>query len=388
MKKSEPEKKRTTVTSLHKRLRNMLPWVWAERQLGVVFFILLLTIIFSCSEPPPPPTETVRSIRTITVTVPASGRVRRFSGVVEAADTAGVGFEVPGTVQEIKVEVGERITKGQVLAVLDPRTFNLNVEAARAEVGRAEVELRDALNDAERFRQMSPGAISQRKRDQAEARYDSARKNLSYSKSRLNLAKQDLERTTLRAPFDGIIARRFVDPFQQIALGERLFDLQMEGAMEVVLSVPESEIDYIYFGLPGRILFPAIAGENFDGIVTEISKVVGAANAFPVRLTIEAENSRIRSGITAEVTLLLGADKGETAFLIPIEALSPGGTELESTVFVYDGETSTVRKTTIEIGTVRGGDIVVNNGLKAGDIIASAGVSFLRDGQKVRLQER
>ena len=75
MNKSEPDKKRTTVTSLRKRLRNMLPRVWADRQLGVVFFILPLTIILSCSDPPPPPTETVRSIRTITVTVPASGRV-------------------------------------------------------------------------------------------------------------------------------------------------------------------------------------------------------------------------------------------------------------------------------------------------------------------------
>lgn len=348
----------------------------------------LLAGVSGCSDPPPPPVETVRSIRTITVSEPASGRVRRFSGTVEAADTAAVGFEVPGTVQEVNVEVGERTVKGAVLARLDQRTFKLNVEAAEADVGRARVELQEARNDVDRFRRISPGAVSQRERDQAEARYDSARKNLSLNTTRLNLAKQDLDRTLLRAPFDGIIARRFVDPFRQVALGEKIVELQMEGAMEVSLSVPESEISYLYLGLPGRIRFPAIPGLDQRGIVTEISQVVGTANAFPVKLTIESDDPRIRSGITAEVTLQLGNEIGETAFLIPIEALSPGGTESESAVFVFDATDSTVKKTTIQIGTVRASNVTVTKGLKAGDIIAVAGVSFLRDGQKVRLQGR
>jgi RND family efflux transporter MFP subunit len=348
----------------------------------------LLAGLSGCSDPPPPPVETVRSIRTITVSEPASGRVRRFSGTVEAADTAGLGFEVPGTVQEVKVEVGERTVKGAVLARLDQRTFKLNVEAAQADVGRARVELQEAQNDVDRFRRISPGAVSQRERDQAEARYDSARKNLSLTMTRLNLAKQDLDRTLLRAPFDGIVARRFVDPFRQVALGEKIVELQMEGAMEVSLSVPESEIGYIYLGLPGRIRFPAIPGLDQRGIVTEISQVVGRANAFPVKLTIQSDDPRIRSGITAEVTLQLGNEIGQTAFLIPIEALSPGGTESESAVFVFDAASSTVKKTAIQIGTVRTSNVTVSEGLKAGDIIAVAGVSFLRDGQKVRLQGR
>ena len=68
--------------------------------------------------------------------------MRRYSGVVEAADTSSISFEVPGNVQTVKVEVGERVNQGDVLAVLDERTYQLNVEAARAAVGGAEVELR------------------------------------------------------------------------------------------------------------------------------------------------------------------------------------------------------------------------------------------------------
>ena len=370
---------------------SFLGLIGAKQRLGVLSLVVLLSVLLACSEETPPPMETVRAIRTITVTEPASGRMRRFSGVVEAADTSSVSFEVPGNVQAVNVDVGERISKGQVLAVLDEQTFRLNVEAAQAAVGRAEVELRDALNELERLRRISErdrGAVAQRSLDQAEATYDSAHKNLSYNRSRLDLARRDLERTELRAPFDGVVAARHADPFQQVAVGQKLFDLYIEGAMEASISIPESEIKLIHLGLPGEIRFSALPGRVYQGIISEISTVAGAANAFPVKLTIGADNPGIRPGITAEVTLLLGDEQGEMAYLIPIGALVPGSSDSRGYVFVFDSETSTVKKTAIESGSIRGSNIVVNKGLKGGDIIAVAGVSFLRDGQRVRLSDQ
>ena len=170
--------------------------------------VLLASILTACGEEPPPPTEVVRAIRTITVAEPASGKMRRFSGVVEAASTSSLSFEVPGNVQEVKVEVGESVSQGQVLAKLDDQTFRLNVEAAQATVGRAEVELADADRESKRLQQIAGrdrGLVSGQMLDQAQANYEAARKNLSYTQSRLNLAKRDLERTVLQAPFDGIV---------------------------------------------------------------------------------------------------------------------------------------------------------------------------------------
>lgn len=388
MKIFRPKIKSMCVNRLLSKTRSYRVLRVMAQRLSSVSLVVLISLFTACGEQPPPPVETVRAIRTITLNEPASGRMRRFSGVVEAADSSSVSFEVPGNVQEVKVDVGERISKGQVLVVLDDRTFRLNVKAAEADVGRAEVELREAQNDWERLQRIAEkdrGAVSQRALDQAEARYGSARNNLSYNTTRLNLAKRDLERTVLRSPFDGIVSKRYVDPFQQVALGQKLFDLHMEGAMEAAISVPESEIEYIYLGLAGEVRFPAIPGQVHKGIVTEISKVARGANAFPVKVTIEADNPRIRPGITAEVILLLGSEQDEMAFLIPIEALVPGGGESKSYVFVFDPETSTVKKTAIESGSFRANNIVVNKGLKAGDTIAVAGVSFLRNGQKVRL---
>jgi multidrug efflux pump subunit AcrA (membrane-fusion protein) len=88
------------------------------------------------------------------------------------------------------------------------------------------------------------------------------------------------------------------------------------------------------------------------------------------------------------VNLRLASAHEESAFLIPIEALVPGSSESQNYVFVFDTASSTVKKTAIESGSIRTNNITVTKGLKAGDIIAAAGVSFLRNGQKVRLQER
>ena len=359
--------------------------------LKVLSLVVLASILVACGDEPPPPTETVRAIRTVTVAEPASGKSRRFSGVVEAASTSSLSFEVPGNVQEVKVDVGERVSQGQVLATLDDKTYRLNVEAAEATLGRAEVELADADRESERLQQIAGrdrGLVSQQMLDQARANYDAARKSLSYTRSRLNLTQRDLDRTVLKAPFDGIVTERHVDPFQEVDRGQRLFDLHAEGAMEAAISVPESEIKQVYLGLSGDISLPAIPGPVYKGIVTEISNAAGAANAFPVKLTIAADSSRIRPGLTAEVTLVLGGGEEETAYLIPIAALVPGGEESESSVYVFDAQTSTVRKTTIRHGGIRDNNIIVEQGLAAGDVIAVAGVSFLRDGQQVRLMEQ
>lgn len=358
---------------------------------GPLLALAAFLLLIGCGEEPPPPTDAVRAIRTITVAESASGKARRFAGVVEASSTTSLSFEVPGNVREVKVAAGAAVSRGQILATLDDETYRLNVQAAEATAGRAEVETADAQRESERLQQLARrdrGAVSRQKLDQAQANADAARQNLSYAQTRLNLARRDLDRTVLRAPFDGVVTARNVDPFQEVDRGRRVLDLHVQGAMEAAINVPESEIDQVYLGLLGEIRLPAIPQGVFTGAVTEISDAAGAANAFPVRLTINSDAQAIRPGLTAEVTLVLGGGEGETAYLIPVSALVPGGGDAHSSVFVFDSKTLTVKKRDIRHGGVRGNGIVVEEGLTAGDIVAVAGVSFLRDGQPVRLMEQ
>lgn len=367
-----------------------MPMSCLARGLRVAAPVSLACLMVGCAEEPPPPTESIRAVRTITVAEPASGRTRRFSGVVEAANVSSISFEVAGIVNELQVDVGDRIAKGQVLAIMDESAYRLNVEAARASVRGAEVQLRDAEATFERLRRVNlaaPGATSELDVEQAEAARDGARQNLSYANSRLSLAQRDLSLTELRSPFEGVIAQRHVDAFQQVNRGQQIFDLFMEGAMEAAIGVPESEIGSIYLGMSGEVRLPAVANGTFPGIVSEVSQVAGAGNAFPVRLAIDSEDPQVRPGVTGEVTLLLGGEAGEQDYLIPLGALAARPGQEGSVVYRYDPGTSTVQEVLVTYGDIRGGDVVVQGGLAAGDIIVVAGVSFLRDGQQVRLMD-
>jgi RND family efflux transporter MFP subunit len=357
-----------------------------------IFFLLVMLFgISACREAPPPPVERIRAIKTVTVTEQASGKIRKFSGVVEAADSSSISFEVSGNVREVRVDVGDKIKKGQVLARMDTRTFKLNVKGAEAGVGRAKVELADKHNDLDRFLRINkqdPGAVSQASIDQSQAAVDSAVKNIQFAKSQLKLAQRDLEKTVLRAPFDGVIANRYVDPFTEVTRGKKLFDVYENTGMEVAISIPEDAIDDIYMEQKGKIRFAVIADKTYQGVVTEISKVAGTANAFPIKLTVEDVDERIRPGMTAQVTLELADTAEESVYLIPISAMVQRGDATKGWVFVYDPSTSTVRKTSVEGTSVRQNDAVISGGVQAGDIIAVAGVSFLEDGQKVKLMKQ
>ena len=355
--------------------------------------LLLLSIylvLFACKDEAPPPVERIRAVKTITVTERASGINRTFPGSVEAVDKSNLSFEVSGNVKELRVKAGDSVAKDQVIATLDRRPFELNVQAAETEVKRIQVELNNKKKNLERLegiRKVDAGAISQRSLDQARAAYESALNTLSYSKTQLNLAMRDLEKTNLAAPFEGVIAQRHVEPFQEVKRGQPIYDIFMEGAMEVVIDVPETLIENIYQGLPAQIRLPKSPDHVHEGLVSEISSVAGSASTFPVKVVIKDTGGNARPGMSAEVDLELASREAESGYLIPFHALVPGDTETTSSIFVFDPKTETVKKTPIETRASVDNNIVVTKGLKPGDTVAVAGVSYLRDGEKVKLME-
>jgi RND family efflux transporter MFP subunit len=348
----------------------------------------VLLAISACREAPPPPPKPIRAIKTIMVSEQASGKIREFSGVVEAADSSRISFEVSGNVQEVRVDVGERIKRGQVLALLDPEPYKLTVAEITAELKKARDNVTKTRAEYERQKRIfEQGAGAERYVEVTEFNYLASKSAVKFQIARLNNAKRDLDRTVMRAPFDGAIANRYIDAFNEVARGQKCFDIFEFTGMEAAVSIPEDVIDEIQMGQPGEIQFSVIADRKYRGRVTEISKVAGTANAFPIKLTIEDPDQRIRPGMTARVALMLSGDEEKTAYLVPLSAIAQRGDTKKGFVFIYDTATSTVKKTRIEAGSVRGNDVVIEGGVKDGDIVAVAGVSFLEDGQEVKLIE-
>lgn len=361
----------------------------ARQLISLWFKIVLVPIALlafaGCGEEITEDEKSIRSVRTITVVEPASGKLRRFSGTIEAATISRLSFEVSGNVNEVKVDTGQQVTKGQILATLDPESLELEVEAAESNLRSADVELQDAQRELERLEGIAD-LVSRQAIDQAQTAVERARKNRSYMATRVNIALRDLDRAVLHAPFDGTITRRDVDPFQEINRGQILFEVHASEAMEAAIKVPESEIQEVYLGMPGQVTITAVSGEPFPSVVTEIAQSAGEANSFPVRVTITESNDQIRPGLTAEVTMILGDNAEDLAYLVPLTALVAGsGKSPQYFVYLFDPATSTLKKTPIDHGGIRDDNIAVTSGIKAGDIVAVAGVSFLRNGQKVRL---
>ena len=224
--------------------------------------------------------------------------------------------------------------------------------------------------------------------DQATAARDSASNQVSFKVSQLNLARRDLEKTVLVAPYKGVIASKFVDPFQEVARGEKVFEMYAEGAMEVVVTIPENAIADIYLGLPAEITFPAERVPAQKGRVSEVGTVASAANAFPVKVALLDPPDDVLPGMTAEASMILGADATNVSYLVPVSALVGADEPGTGFIFVFDPATSTVVKTKIRGASVRDNRVVVAEGIEAGDVIAVAGASFLRDGQKVKLMSK
>ena len=350
--------------------------------------ILILTTLglAACEEKAPEVVKQVRAIKTFTVIEVASGQLRKFSGIVQATDSSSLSFQVGGNVRKVNVKLGDRVVKGKVLAVLDRKPFQLDVQAASAELDKARAIFKQKKLELNRQKQLyAKGWVAKARVDQVVRAYESAVGQVNYAVSKLNLAKRDLANTVLRAPFKGVIAGKHVDPFVEVRAGQKLFDIDAEGAMEVAFDVPETTISRIAIGMPVTAAFRTKRGCVCKGRITEVGSVAGKANSYPAKASLIDLPPAIRSGMTVEVSILLKVDAETAAYLIPFAALAPAEKTREGFVFVYDPKTQVVRRTLVKARGATNNMVQIYEGINAGDVIAVAGVSFLTDGQKVKL---
>jgi RND family efflux transporter MFP subunit len=279
------------------------------------------------------------------------------------------------------------VTAGQVLATLDPQPFELNVQAANSELAAADANRTEKKNVLDRQLTLyEKGWVSKAALDQAFSSFDAAEANLNLARSRLGTSERELAKTRLTAPFDGLIAVRDVEPFEEVTPGAAAFRINSEGALEIDLAVSDSVVSRLAVGASVNVDISAITECGCAGRITEIGTSSGSANSVPVTAALLNGPPDVLPGMSAEVSVILSSGDGARGFLVPLSAIVPGDAEAPGYIFKFDPEARVVRKV-----AVRGGDGVVDNfiaiveGVGAGDIVAAAGVSFLRDGQSVKL---
>ena len=356
---------------------------------------LLVPILaaFGCGKEEKPP-EVIRSIRWIKVAETSTVQVRMISGTTKPVDQTALSFAVGGTVETVKVRLGDQVKKGQVLAELDQQPFVLGVRDAEAELSKAQANVVERRANYERYVALyESNNASKAELDEARASFDSATSQVKAAEAQLGLARRDLRKTRLTAPFNGTISVKEIEPFVEVPSGRAVFGLDgEESGFEVSTEVPETVVINLTVGEEADVVFPGLKNRRVPGVITEVGARSRAATTFPVTVQLQEQFPALRSGMSVEVAFefIPESEKGEpvyTGLLVPLTAFLVGAKKTHF-VFVYDEKSSTVKKTQIKTLNLRENDVIVEPGtLKAGDIIATAGAAFLNDGQKVNLMK-
>jgi RND family efflux transporter MFP subunit len=326
--------------------------------------------------------EVVRPVKVMTIQTGSAALSHSFPGTVRAARRAELSFKVSGPLVALPVEEGQHVKKGDLIAQIQKRDFQTALAEARARNLEAEKQFR-------RYKELYA------KKQVSRADYDRYRAARDVARAQLEEARNRLKDTTLRAPFDGVISKRFVENFQKVQAKEPIVNLQDISRIEVLVDVPELLMAAFRARKNLKITarFESIPGRKFPLEVKEYSTQADpATQTYQVVLVMDQpKEANILPGMTAMVSAeVIEPVPGVGAQDIVIPAIAvldaPGN---HPYVWRYDAKTSTVHKVPVKIGRLEGSsNILVKEGLKGGETIVIAGVTQLEEGMKVRPWEK
>jgi RND family efflux transporter MFP subunit len=372
------------------------------KYLSLLYILLLFA---SCGKEEVVTETQVRPVRYGEVVTDNGTSSQSYTGVATAAGETPLSFRVGGTIRDLRVKLGDRVKRGQVIAVIDPTDLQVQssqssaqYESYQAQVKSAETQLvaaRSAYDRTLRLYESNSVSLSdfEQARSQfqsAQAQVEAAKSQLSASGAQVRAANNQVGYTRLTAPFSGVITMRDVETNQSVGPGQPVVVLSTEADPEVRVNLPENQIGAIERGKKVAIEFSSLAGRTYTGTVTEVAYAAGSAPSYPVTVRIEKADAAVRPGMAANVRFTFGGDGGKTEEMLitPIASVS---SDAEGK-FVYlltpgDGENYVATKKRVTVGDLQGAGFVVTEGLKAGDKVATAGIKVLLDGMEVRLME-
>ena len=338
--------------------------------------------------------ETVRGLKTVLVEAVDSSVTRRFPSVLVPADVSTLSFEIGGKLNAVSLDVGQVVGAGDVLATLDETTLQLELQREEAAVEQAQAEFNNAADLLARQEQLlQRGSVTRVSVEDIRTQAVTAAAQLEQARTALSRAQENLTKTQLVAPFDGIINTVEVQSFTNVAGGSPVATLYRSDGFEVKFTVSFDIVTMLALGKQASVRLAARPNTVLAGTVTEIGARADRVSSFPVVVTIVDAPADVRAGMSVEVELDFSLI-GTPGYLIPLSALiDEFHTETRESpldpvpaeVYLYDPASSTVRRHAIMIIGVRQNQLLVADGLEPGQRVASAGVPFLRDGMEVRL---
>jgi membrane fusion protein (multidrug efflux system) len=298
------------------------------------------------------------------VAAPLSEQVTAI-GTLLSDEAVTISSEIAGRIKEIHFQEGYPVEKGAPLVTLDDSVY-------RAQLADAEAKLRLAEQTHKRTSQLFSSKYAT-----AQSADESA-SNLAVGTAAVELARVQLEKAHIVAPFSGIVGLRSVSAGEYVTAGQALVNLEAIDPVKADFRVPEKFLSAIRVGQIIRLKLDAFPGESFEGKVYAIDpRLDVSGRSLLVRAVVPNADRRLRPGLFARVTVLLQLK--EAALSVPEQAIMPQG----DSQFVFKIVDGKVRLTKVVTGTRREGRVEIVDGLAAGDQVVTAGQLKIRDGVAV-----
>ncbi len=329
----------------------------------------------------------IKRVRAVEVEAATERRELRFSGVTRAARHARLAFSIGGRVVARPVDVGDRVSKGQVLARVDSLEIQNAIATARGALAEIAARRSQVERDLERTRRLVEAkAATEEELEKTRAGLDAVQAAEDAARARLRETERLLGETGLEAPYSGTVTEVFFEPGEYASPGRPVVTLSGDGDLELEVEVPESVVPRIEKGDEVVVAVPLL-GRTVAGRIDSVGRAAaGPGRLFPVVAKIP-EASGMVVGATAELVLALESDD---ALAVPVEAVvNPGGRRPAIFRVVASSGSARVDKVLVEVGTLLGARVTVSadgQSLGVGDLVVVGGQRGLLDGEAVEVE--
>ena len=343
----------------------------------------IAAILSGCSQPPPP--ERLRAVRTVQLRYDKTQEKDRYFGSVQARYEVDQGFRVGGKVVIRKVDVGQKVRQGDVIAVLDDADYKLAVQAAQQQLVAAEAQARQAQSDRERLDALKgDGSVSPSDDEKAQSNAQTTRAVAEADARKLELARNRLEYSTLRASQDGVVTSVKFEVGQVVGEGQPIVSIAKDVEPEIVVNVPEDQLA-AFKSARYKATLTSAPDQSFDVVLRELSPQAAAATrTFRARLK-PATPRPLPLGASARLEVDRPASEAAAA-VIPAAAITQD--KGRPAVWVVrrkaDEPVGIVNLLPVSVQGYRNDDVLVS-GPAAGELVVTAGVQKMAPGLRVAL---
>jgi len=324
-------------------------------------------------------------------------RVLELTGEIRPIQEVYVTPKIPGKIiQEILVDTGDTVRKGDLIAVLEKDTIRAQLQQARAQLLSAKAKLNEVEANLELIKKdrirlenlFKKKAVPQQKLDQVNAKYQAMLATKRVVQSQIDTARASVRLLDIQmkdhniyAPISGYVSSRYLDAGNMSDTKKPIVKITNEISVKILTTVTEKDYPFIKVGMPAEVVVDAFPGQVFKGVISIVSPTLDpATRTGQVEIRVDNTQSRLRAGMFAHVRLLIGKRK---ALVVPIDSLNrlPG----TGSYYVYCAIGGKAILKNVTIGKIQGQYAEITKGLKKNDIVITKGQNRVKDGSPIRI---